>query len=193
MGWVGFVRRLSEAGKPVSRRSLLRSSSLKALLFLCSAVRAGVSPGSENLTDRVGLVETAATKGLARPPRPRLPPARAPPSKHSISTRPAAACLPRAGHHRHDLVLHGPGGRLLDPETAPQLDGAMKGGSVSSMLPGSGWVSKEFAIVRMELNICASCGVPKGLSPISRISYDPAPYDRVSERKPVFDPFPFTL
>ena len=40
---------------------------------------------------------------------------------HLHPPRQRRVCLaPR--HHRHDLVLHGPGGRLLDPETAPQLD-----------------------------------------------------------------------
>ena len=38
---------------------------------------------------------------------------------HLHPPRQRRVCLaPR--HHRHDLVLHGPGGRLLDPETAPQ-------------------------------------------------------------------------
>ena len=38
------------------------------------------------------------------------------------STRPDSGVSAAAPSPRHDLVLHGPGGRLLDPETAPRLD-----------------------------------------------------------------------
>ena len=71
-----------------------------------------------------GLVETAATKGvLPAAPRPRLPPERTPPRLSVVHLDPPRKRrLPLAPrHHRHDLVLHGPGRRLLDPETAAEF------------------------------------------------------------------------